>query len=105
MRILDRLPIARLDTLAFVGAENVRLKKDEIIVWVSVTRKTNVAWNPATPRFPAIVDTGHTHNFAIQHQHLVRWAGIQPELLKPIGSIRHDGKRLPLHEQYLAALQ
>lgn len=97
MKILDRLPISKADTLTFAGSESVSLKKDEIIVWVSVTRVAGSQWNPGTPRFPAIVDTGHTHNFAIQSQHLIGWAGIQPSMLRPIGNIRHDGKRLPLH--------
>ncbi len=37
MKILNRLPISAVDKQAVVGSESVRLKKDEIIVWVSVT--------------------------------------------------------------------
>jgi hypothetical protein len=96
MRTLDRLQISRKDTLAFVGAESVRLKKDEILVWVSVTNENVVELTQATPRFPAILDTGHTHNFAIQNQHLIRWAGIDAKTLRPLGHIRHTGTRMPL---------
>jgi hypothetical protein len=97
MKILDRLPISQTDTLTFVDAESVRLKKDQIIVWVSLTRVKDSQWNPATPHFPAILDTGHTHNFAIQNQHLIRWARIQSNTLRTLGSIRHEGKRVPFH--------
>jgi hypothetical protein len=94
MKILDRVPIPRADSRFPVGAEIVRLKQDQIIVWVSLTVESSVLWSPEAPRFPAIVDTGHTHNFAIQHQHVSRWAGIQPERLRPIGHLRHAGKRI-----------
>jgi hypothetical protein len=97
MKILDRLPIPSTDTLAFVGPEHVRLKEAEIIVWVSLGIARKLVWNPGTPRFPAILDTGHTHNFAIQQQHLIRWAGLRPDALAPLGQIRHGGRRIPLH--------
>jgi hypothetical protein len=97
MKILDRLPIPTTETLTFVREEGVRLKEAEIIVWVSLTATQTAEWNPATPRFPAILDTGHTHNFAIQEQHLWRWAGIRPEMLRSLGHIRHAGQRIPLH--------
>jgi hypothetical protein len=71
-RILDRLPIPTRDDVTFVGGEQVRIKAYEIIVWVSLQPERVVDWNPRTPRFPAILDTAHTHNFSIQEQHLIR---------------------------------
>src|SRR6266550_6617406 len=86
MKILKHLPIPTAETLAFVGRESVRLKEAEIIVWLSVSAWNTVEWNPALPRFPTILDTGNTHNFAIQEQHMVRWAGIRPETLRFSGT-------------------
>jgi hypothetical protein len=97
MKILDLLPIPTTETLIFIREESVRLKEAQIIVWVSLSAMTAKEWNPATSRFPAILDTGHTHNFALQHQHLIRWAGIRPEMLRLLGHIRHCGKRMPIH--------
>lgn len=97
MKILDRLPIPAEDTLAWMGAEDVRLKKHEIIVWVSLTIESASPWTSTTPRFPAIIDTGHTHTFVVNHQHLRRWCGIRSDMLRPLGHIRHAGKRIPLH--------
>jgi hypothetical protein len=96
MKILDRLPIPMTRTPVFVGAESVHLKEAEIIVWISLAPAKAVTWNPTTPRFPAILDTGNTHNFAIQEQHLIRWAGIRPEMVRLLGHIRHAGQRIPL---------
>jgi hypothetical protein len=97
MKILSRLPIPLAETLDFVGAESVRFKEAEIIVWVSLADIRTGAWNPNAPRFPAILDTGHTHNFAIHEHHLTRWAGIRRENLRLLGHIRQAGRRVPLH--------
>jgi hypothetical protein len=96
-KILDHLPIVPRDAAVLVRDETVRLKQAEIIVSVSLTAKSVVGWNPLTPIFPAILDTGHTHNFSIQEQQLIRWAGIRPDLLRVLGRIRQAGKRIPLH--------
>ncbi len=97
MKFLDRLPIPQKDTLAQVGAESVRFKKDQIIVWVSLALESVGRSIANVTQFPAILDTGHTHNFAIQNQHLIRWAGIRPDRIPHIGHIRHAGKRMPLY--------
>jgi len=97
MKILDRLPIPTTETIAFVSSESVRLKDSEIIVWVSLSVMRTEQGDPTGPRFPAILDTGNTHNFAIQERHLLRWAGIRPEMLRSLGHIRHSGKRIRLH--------
>ncbi len=91
------LPIPSQDTLTFIGQERVRLKEAQIIVWVCLGSITTREWNPTMPRFPAILDTGHTHNFAIQRQHLIRWAGFRPDMLRQLGHIRHSGRRIELH--------
>jgi hypothetical protein len=95
-RILDRLPIATRDDVVFVRDEMVRVKGYEVVVWVSLTVEQALAWE-GTPRIPAILDTAHTHNFSIREEQLIRWAGLRPEALRPVGHLRHEGRRLPLH--------
>jgi hypothetical protein len=96
-KILDHLPIPTKEEMDFVGPEQVRIKECEIITWVSLSVKGILKLDPTAPRFPAILDTGHTHNFSIQEQHLTRWAGIPPEDLRLLGHIRQAGRRLPLY--------
>lgn len=96
-KILDRLPIAVRDDITFVGSERVNLKAHEIIVWVSLSVQTVFDWQPGIVHFPAILDPAHTHYFSIQEQHLVRWAGLRPQMLRPLGHMRQAGRRLPLH--------
>lgn len=96
-RILNRLPIPTRDEIAFVRGEMVRIKAHEMIVWVSLSARSVLNLPTDAPRFPAILDTAHTHNFSIQEQHLVRWSGLRPEMLPVLGTLRQAGRRIPLH--------
>jgi len=74
MKILDRLPIYRENAIINVQGEAVQVWKNQIIVWLSIH-------DDARP-FPAILDTGHSHNLSIAKRHLDRWSPVQ---LKQIG--------------------
>jgi hypothetical protein len=85
------------DDLAFVGQDQVRVRGYEILVWVSLRPKQQLDWQPGGPRpFPALLDTAHTHNFSIQEDHVLRWAGLRPESLVSLGNIRQAGRAVPL---------
>src|SRR5690242_17694877 len=95
-RILHKLPVPEADTVTFVGAEPVRVKAYEIIVWVSLAARRVI--DPSRlPRFPALLDTAHTHNFSIREDHLQRWAGLSLGALSlGVGGVRHQGRTYPL---------
>ena len=48
-----------------------------------------------SPTFPAILDTGHSHNFSIRHDHLRDWAGLA---LRQVGLIKVNQQIVPLAE-------
>lgn len=81
-----------------VQGREVSVKADQIIVWVSLTAGGSTRLDSGTPRFPAILDTGHTHNFSIKEQQLIEWAGLDPRALTKLGEIRVGIERLPLFE-------
>jgi len=97
VKILDRLPYSHEPVTLAVRGDAVKVKPYQIVVWVSISVEGLPAWDPRTPRFPAILDTGHNHNFAIGRSQLLRWTGLDPRLLAPRGTIRDKGQRLPLH--------
>ncbi len=78
----------------------MQVKAYEIVAWVSLTNRPVLAEGPPGA-FPAILDTGHTHNFAILEEHLIRWAGLRPSMLPTLGTTRQQGRRLPLHAAHL----
>ena len=67
MTILDRLPIADRPHLITVRGEAVDVYRNQIIVWMSI--------GDTLRPFPAILDTGHSHNFSIAERQLDRWSG------------------------------
>jgi hypothetical protein len=96
--LLNRLPYFHRQTTLLVRGREEFVKPTQIIVWVSLAEVDPDVFDPATPRLPAILDTGLTHNFAIAHDHLIRWAGIDPRRLGHLRDIRIKGDVVPLHE-------
>ena len=98
MKILDRLPYStQPPPPVVVCGRSVRVKPYQIVVWVSVA-VADLEWDSRTPAFPAILDTGNTFTFSIFQSQLVQWAGIQPPLLRRLGTIREGGHPYPCHE-------
>jgi hypothetical protein len=97
VRILNRLPYSSEPTTVGVLGDAMRVRPYQIVVWVSLDLRQVVDWDPRAPRFPAILDTGHSHNFSIRVGHLTRWAGLRPEALPRLGAMRERGQRVPLH--------
>jgi hypothetical protein len=97
VKLLNRLPYSAEPTTVNLRGEAVRVRPYQIVVWVSLNVRHVVEWDGRVPGFPAILDTGHTHNFSIRVSHLVRWADIRPEALRGLGAMRERGRRVPLH--------
>jgi hypothetical protein len=61
---------------------------------VSVAAKSVIALPADAPRFPAVLDTGNNHNFAIRHEQLDRWTGLS---LPKRGLVNVGGRTIPLY--------
>lgn len=66
----------------------------QIVVMVSIAAKTVMELPSDAPRFPAVVDTGNNHNFAIRQEPFARWTGLT---LPKRGLINVGGTTIPLH--------
>ena len=86
MKILDRLPIASEPYEFGIRGARLRIKPFQIIVQLSISGLWK--WDAAAPIIPALLDTGNNHNFSIQENHLVQWAGVHPQ----IGTMREGGR-------------
>jgi len=74
----------------------------QIIVWVSVTPVEQFELPPTLRRFPAILDIGLNHNFAIAPVHLRAWAGLHWNTLAEEGVQRLFGNvPVPTRRAYL----
>jgi hypothetical protein len=77
------------------------IKRHQIVVWISLTDLSQTLFSQATPKFPALIDTGFNHNFLIQARHLVRWARIRPTSLDLLKIATVWGVRTKLYEANL----
>ena len=80
MKILDRLPYHDRPTALSFGTRKIDVRGYQIVVWLSLRQLV----------FPAILDTGHSHNLTISSRHLAEWAGVDD--LEPIGEIEVNGR-------------
>jgi hypothetical protein len=94
MKILDRLPFSERRSEVWTPDRLATVKPYQIIVTVSLAVRELMKPDLGWPRFPAILDTGNNHNFAISEQHLRSWAGITPAESRH--HIRVQGRQVPL---------
>jgi hypothetical protein len=95
-RLLDRSPIPDEPTEFVIGQERIRVRANQIILWITLTPKMFNYPDPRSIPFPVILDTGHTHTFSIREQHLIDWAKLRPEQMSVESAVRDRGQRLLL---------
>ena len=78
------------------GNDTVEVKPYQVVLWVSISVRDLLAWDARIPRFPALLDPGNNHNFSITEEQLVKWAGIQPELLEEQRKLQEKGTKVPV---------
>ena len=92
MRIHQPIP----DAVAWVATPDgtAQVLPYQIVVTVSITANTATELPRDAPRFPAVLDTGNNHNFAIRHEHAVRWTRLK---LPKRGVVKIGDTIIPLH--------
>jgi hypothetical protein len=84
MKILERLPIYDEATLIDVRGDSYQVWQNQAIIWVSFAETLRP--------FPAILDTGHSHNLSIASRHMEQWG---PADAKQIGHAKIAGHLVP----------
>jgi hypothetical protein len=96
--ILRDLPFFDNPTEAEFDGRYIPIKSDQIMVWVGITEGNQHEFDPRRPCFPAILDTGLSHNFSIRSEHLIRWAGLDPRWIRREGDVQIGEEIVPLYE-------
>ena len=99
--VLRKLPFFKDPSTVTVRGEQVRVKRDQIIVWTSVSLPGQTVPAPTWPRFPAILDTGLSHNFALREEHLADWAVLPIQSLRRLEAARLSGVAAHLFDAHL----
>jgi hypothetical protein len=95
-RLLDRAPFPTRSTEVIIRSERIRIRANQIVVWITLSDSRTKVPNPASTPFPAVLDTGHNHTLSLQERHLVVWAGITASSLSDAGFTRDRGVRVAL---------
>jgi len=90
MKILVRLPIYDEPALIDEQGEVYQVWKNQTIIWVSFAETQK--------HFPAILDTGHSHNLSVARRQLGEWGPLD---LKQIGQAKIAGHVVPRYSSDL----
>jgi hypothetical protein len=97
-RILRDRPFSPEPTvISQPGLPVISVVANQIVVWVSISRRETESLPVTAPRIPAVLDTGFTGTFLVQERQLSEWCGIPVDRLPRSGSIRIGGATLPIH--------
>lgn len=94
VQILRQLPFQDVPSSVEVVGEHVDVRACQVIVWVSLSVADVL--DKDAPRFPAVLDTGHSHNFSIQEGQLLRWAKLRMDSLEETKKILVNRQEVPL---------
>ena len=72
----------------------VQVMPYQIVVMVSIAANRVIELPSDAPRFPAVLDTGNNHNFAIRQEQFARWTGLR---LPKRGLVNVGDTTIPLH--------
>ena len=95
-RILQALPYFDRETEIEIRNAKVPVRAHQIVVWVAIAPVGVDDPSTAVLRFPAILDTGHNHNFVITPQQLKDWAGIEWQSLPLEAGIEKKYNDIPV---------
>ena len=66
---VDNCPFYATETFVDTPSGKIAVRPYQLVVWVGLSHGGNLS-RP----FPAVLDTGHTHNFSMREEHLRAWA-------------------------------
>jgi hypothetical protein len=93
-RIIRDLPYFDRPTSVQVRGSSIPVKRDQIVLWISIAEQGAQQFDPRMPRLPAILDVGCNYNLLINERHLTAWAGIHPGYLRKLARLRVAGQEV-----------
>jgi hypothetical protein len=97
VKILRRLPLLTASRSIRFGQRHVSFHRNALVIWLSVSMRGEESPRHISTAFPAMLDSGNNSGCFLHEDHLVHWAGMQPNQLETIGSISINSRRIQLH--------
>ena len=89
--ILDRCPFYEEATEVDTPSGPILIRAYQIVAWVGISVR-----GALSRPFPAVLDTGHSHNFSIKEEHLELWTGLHAQEIQTIGHARMNKQLVEL---------
>lgn len=86
--LLKSLPFRERSFSVQVGNARVEIRPFQILVWLTICGKGDVAYDVRAPLIPAIFDAGFNGTFCIRDEHLRAWAGLDRRQFPVMGASR-----------------
>jgi hypothetical protein len=98
--ILDRCPFYEEATEVDTPSGPILIRAYQIVAWVGISVR-----GALSRPFPAVLDTGHSHNFSIKEEHLELWTGLRAGEIQTIGHARVNKQLVELKGAAVAIYQ
>ena len=95
--ILDRCRFYEEATEVDTPSGPILIRSYQIVAWVGLSVRGTLS-RP----FPAVLDTGHSHNFSIKEEHLELWTGLRAAEIRTIGHARVNKQLVELKDAAVA---
>lgn len=95
--ILDRCPFYEEATEVDTPSGPILIRSYQIVIWVGISVRGRLS-----PPFPAVLDTGHSHNFSIKEEHWELWTGLHSREIPTIGHARVNKQLVELKDAAIA---
>lgn len=89
--IVNRCPFFEKETQVAVPDGSIVVRPYQMVLWVSLQVRETIS-RP----FPAVFDTGHSHNFSLRTEHLEKWAGVKTSDVPRIGAAKVNERPVAL---------
>lgn len=78
--ILRNLPLPETVKPILVQGELIYRRPFQILVWITLCRKSDTVYDERAPLVPAILDTGFNGDFSIREEQLIAWSRVSPDV-------------------------
>ncbi len=94
---VDNCPFYATETFVDTPSGKIAVRPYQLVVWVGLS----LGGSLSRP-FPAVLETGHTHNFSMREEHLRAWTDRSSEGMRRVGTIRVNERIVTLREADVA---
>jgi hypothetical protein len=96
--LLRNVPFRETGQIIQVRETNVEIKPFQILIWVTLCQKNELAFDNHSSVFPAVFDSGFNGTFCIREEQLRFWAGFDRRVFPALRAMRTNRGSAVVHK-------